>query len=184
MGAIFYTKEIIKEIDAVINDINDNKLLDLEKLILSSKKIYVSGAGRSGLMIRSLGMRLMHLGLNAYVIGEISTPALEKGDLIIFGSNSGETGSLRLMAESAKNLGANIALITSNPESTIGKLADCIVDVPISAIEESVQPSGSTFEISMFLLCEGLFLELFNKVNKNNEINVNDFIRIRHANIE
>jgi 6-phospho-3-hexuloisomerase len=72
------------------------------------------------MMIRGLAKRLMHLGFNAYVIGETITPAIEPGDLLIIDSGSGESGTLIVMANKAKKAGAKLALITIYPDSTIG----------------------------------------------------------------
>jgi Predicted sugar phosphate isomerase involved in capsule formation len=41
------------------------------------------GAGRSGLVAKAFAMRLMHLGMISYVVGETITPALQTGDLIV-----------------------------------------------------------------------------------------------------
>lgn len=42
--------------------------------LLSAKRIYVMGAGRSGLIAKAFAMRLMHLGMHSYVVGETITP--------------------------------------------------------------------------------------------------------------
>ena len=67
---------------------------------------------------------MMHMGIDAYVVGETVTANLEKGDLLIIGSGSGETKTLVAIAEKAKSLGGTVAAITISPESTIGELAD------------------------------------------------------------
>ncbi|MCJ7741769.1 MAG: 6-phospho-3-hexuloisomerase, partial [Methanoregula sp.] len=38
--------------------------------MLSAKKVYVAGAGRSGFIAKAFGLRLMHLGLEVYIVGE------------------------------------------------------------------------------------------------------------------
>ena len=63
-------------------------------------------------------MRMMHMGLDAYVVGETVTPNLEEGDLLIISTGSGETKSLVPMAEKAKELGATVAAVTIKPDST------------------------------------------------------------------
>ncbi len=39
-------------------------------------------------------MRMMHMGIDAYVIGETVTPNFEKDDILIIESGSGETKGL------------------------------------------------------------------------------------------
>ena len=63
-------------------------------------------------MGKSFAMRMMHMGIDAYVIGETVTPNFEKDDILIIGSGSGETKSLVSMAEKAKSIGGTIAAVT------------------------------------------------------------------------
>ncbi len=63
---------------------------DAEKLLKKVKGV-IDIAERSGLMMRVFAMRLMHMGFESHVVGETLTPAVEKGDLLVIGSGSGET---------------------------------------------------------------------------------------------
>ena len=61
----------------------DEKAIDeFEEIIINSKNIFVTGAGRSGLAAKAFAMRLMHLGLSAYVVGETISPAIYEDDCI------------------------------------------------------------------------------------------------------
>jgi len=95
--------------------------------MLKARKIYVAGAGRSGLVARAFAMRLMHIGIESYVIGETITPALSPGDTLVVFSGSGETNSIYDVFETAKELGARLCLITATRVSRMTALADCIV---------------------------------------------------------
>src|ERR1700738_269625 len=66
-----------------------------------ANRIFVVGAGRSGLALRAAAMRLMHLGLNVFVTGETITPAIQKGDLLLAASGSGTTSTIVISAEKA-----------------------------------------------------------------------------------
>ena len=96
----------------------------LADAVLGARRVYVAGAGRSGLMLRAFAMRLMHLGLTSYVVGESVTPAIGAGDLLLIGSGSGETESLCCMARRCRALGAQLAVVTANPQSAIAALGD------------------------------------------------------------
>lgn len=74
-------------------------------------------------MLKAFAMRLMHIGLKVHVVGDVVTPALQKGDLLLLASASGETASLVNVATKAKQLGGTVVLLTIFPESTLGKLA-------------------------------------------------------------
>lgn len=83
--------KILNELNRSASFIADDEADKLADHILSSNQIFTAGAGRSGLMAKSFAMRMMHLGLNAYIVGETLTPPLHDGDLVIIGSGSGET---------------------------------------------------------------------------------------------
>ncbi len=95
--------------------------------MLAARRVYVAGAGRSGLVSRAFAMRLMHIGFESYVIGETITPAFSAGDTLVAFSGSGETNSIFDICETAKELGGRLCLITSTPDSRISRIADCMV---------------------------------------------------------
>ena len=82
-----------------LSRVNESQLDALGEAILSADRIFVTGAGRSLLALRAIAMRFMHLGLTAYVVGDVTTPAFGAGDLLIAGSGSGTTGSVVRVAE-------------------------------------------------------------------------------------
>lgn len=179
-------KAILAEITRTLSAINAGSTEELRDLILSSKRIYIAGAGRSGLMTRGFAMRLMHMGLTAYVVGEIVTPAIGNGDLLLIASGSGETGSLVNMAKKARSLGAKVALVTIFPESTIGQISDVSLKIPAStpksALENSatsIQPMGSLFEQCLMLTLDTLVMMLMEKLNLASD----EMFRL-HANLE
>ena len=63
-------------------------------LIGNAPRVDVHGAGRSGLALRMTAMRLMHLGKEVGVVGEVTTPAIRAGDVLLTASGSGTTGSI------------------------------------------------------------------------------------------
>ncbi|MDD1684302.1 MAG: 6-phospho-3-hexuloisomerase [Methanoregula sp.] len=137
------------KIRAIANSISSQ---DVDKLItelLNAKRIYVIGAGRSGLVAKAFAMRLMHLGLQAYVVGETITPALKKADAMVIFSGSGRTKTVADLAETAKEIGGRICLITANADSRIGKIADCIVI--IEHHRDNVSDDAAEFEIRQMM---------------------------------
>lgn len=109
--------------------------LDREQLgafystMLSATRIYVAGAGRSGLIAKAFGLRMMHLGYESYVVGETITPAFLAGDILVVFSGSGETQSMVSICGTAKDLGGKVCLITAMPDSRIGTMADLVVNL-------------------------------------------------------
>ena len=113
--------------------------------LLKAKRIYVAGAGRSGLIARAFAMRLLHLGYDVYVVGETVTPALAPGDTMVVFSGSGETVSMATFCATVKSLGGTICLITASPDSKISRIADCIVN--LGDLTGYYQGGHSSFEV-------------------------------------
>jgi len=113
--------------------------------MLSAKRVYVAGAGRSGFIAKAFGLRLMHLGYDTFVVGETITPAFLPGDTLVMFSGSGETHSMASICGKAKELGGKVCLITSSPGSKMGRIADCIVN--LGDIYGYYQKDKSTYEI-------------------------------------
>ena len=132
----------IEEVARTIDLENAGQFLDE---ILNAKRIYVAGAGRSGLVARAFAQRLMHLGFESYVIGETITPAFRPGDVFVAFSGSGETQSVVDVCETAREIGGRISLVTSTPDSSIGGMADCIVEIGNNRLKDADLPRD--FEI-------------------------------------
>lgn len=122
------------------------------------------GEGRSGLVVRMFAMRLVHLGRTSYVVGETTTPAMGKGDLMVAISGSGQTAGVLLMARQARDLGARLLALTTDPASELGQLADRCLVLQAPSKHDAAFPSeqfaGSLFEQSALLVLDALFLSL------------------------
>ena len=176
-------KTIMNELEHALNQISEIEASELLDLIESSGKVFLAGAGRSGLMAKAFCMRLMHMGINAHVLAETTTGTYEKNDLLILCTGSGETGTLVHYAKKAKSIGGKVACVTIKPESTVGQLADFVVKMPGSVKESSseatVQPMGSLFEQSLLIFFDSLILACMQK----NDLK-GDTMYGMHANLE
>lgn len=169
---------ILTEVSEQIDAINEIQLNEFKNAIIKAKHLFLAGTGRSGLMISAFANRLMHLGLNVSLISEISKPRANKGDLLILGSNSGETKSLIAYVQQAKKLGVKVILLTTNSTSTLAKLADNIVVIPIKVVKLN-QPMGSIFEQLSLLTYDSLIYSLMESLQQTPDV-----MKRRHANIE
>lgn len=157
-------------------------------------KVLVMGAGRSGLVGRSFAMRLLHLGYNAYVLGETIVPAIGEKDIAIAISGSGRTKLILTAAEAAKEAKATLITITSYADSPIGKISDVVVEIPgrtkysnnedyfarqILGITEPLAPLGTLFEDTTQVFLDGIVADLMVRLKKTEED-----LRVVHANIE
>ena len=113
-------KAILDNIICAEEFLDEDAINEFEDIIMNSKNVFVTGAGRSGLAAKAFAMRLMHLGISSYVVGE----TIYDDDCIIAISGSGETNTIVSAARIAKNRGSKVLAVTSYPESTLGQLAD------------------------------------------------------------
>jgi 6-phospho-3-hexuloisomerase len=110
-----------------------------------AERIFVLGAGRSGFVAKSFGMRLMHLGLNAYVVGETVTPAFHNRDTLIAFSGSGKTKSVLEACETTHQIGGTLCLITGTKQSQMTELATCMVYLKTD--DESTHTGSDHFDL-------------------------------------
>lgn len=151
--------------------------LELAGMLREAPRTFVAGAGRSGLVARSFGMRLMHAGLPVFVPGETITPAAARGDLLVAISTTGQTGYTAYLARRAKQLGASVVVLTAEPDSPLAKLADKVVVIPATA--EDIVIRAAVFEHAASLCLDAVF----NVLAEAMKLDLESF-RKHHANLE
>ncbi len=180
-------RQLIAELAATFGTVCREDVVTLTDSILAAPRIFLDGKGRSGLQARAFAMRLMHLGLRAYMVDEVTTPAITADDLLIIASGSGRTDSLVQHAAAALKQHARIALISTTKSSPIAELADQVVIVPAPTPKSAgpaqgintVQPMGSLFELVLGLLFDVVVIVLMRRMDVSTEI-----MFANHANLE
>ncbi len=176
-----------------VSRVDGDGLSRLVDEIERARRVFVAGAGRSGLVARAFAMRLMHLGLQVYVVGETITPAIGVGDLLVAVSGSGSTRSVVLVAVTAKRLGARVAVLTSHESSPLGKLADVVVRVggreevlerdylaeQLAGFSVSPAPLGTLFELTSSVVLDAVVAALMERRGVCEED-----LKARHTNLE
>lgn len=181
-----YAIEVLKELNQTLLIIDKEETKYFVNALCDAKEVFCAGAGRSGFQVKGFAMRLMHMGVQSYVVGETTTPNIDEHGLLVICSGSGETQSLINHARKAKEVGARIVLITINPKSTIALLADIVIEIqapsPKSAKVgdvKSIQPMGTLFEQSEGIYMDIIIMMLMEKKNMTSETMFG-----RHANME
>jgi len=181
-----HLEAILNELRRTVEQIDPTEVTALLEAIGRAPRIFVTGAGRSGLAMRGFAMRLMHLGYIVHVVGETTTPAITEDDLLLIGSGSGATAGPLQNAQTASSIGATVALVTIQNESPIGRLADHSLSINASTPKlgqatglRSVQPLGSLFEQSLGLLLDALIIQLMAQTDQDQSAMFG-----RHANLE
>ncbi len=175
-------KAIIGNIVSAEEFLDEESIDKFENIIIESENVFVTGAGRSGLAAKAFAMRLMHLGLSAYVVGETISPAINEEDCIIAISGSGETNTIVSAVKIAKNRGSKVLVVTSYPESALGQLADSCLLVKgrtkkevddenymkrqINGNYTSLTPLGTAFELTTLVFLDAIVSELMEKMHQ------------------
>jgi len=167
---------ILGELKKTVDGIGTKSAAALVSSISNCRRIFVAGCGRSGLMAKAFAMRLVHLGRQAYVVGDATTPAFGAGDLLVVCSGRGGNKTLCRFAQEAKNAGGRCAAVTASPDSPLAQLAETIVVFPA---KESKQFGGSRFEQSLLIFFDALVIILADAAGTTYEE-----MAARHANIE
>lgn len=177
---------MLAEAAETLHAVDPAELAALRRALVDAPRIFAAGKGRSGLHMRAFAMRLVHLGLAAHVVDEVTTPAIAAGDLLLVGSGSGRTASPVRYAQTAKGVGARVALITAAESSPLGDATDVTVHLAAptpkiagSDLSASIQPMGSRFEMSLGVLLDALVLLLMDDLGATA-----DAMFARHANLE
>ncbi|MFX1450595.1 MAG: 6-phospho-3-hexuloisomerase [Promethearchaeota archaeon] len=174
--------EIADNIKKLTEIIDENDIKGISNLIHYCRMTFVYGAGRSGLVGRTFAHRLMHLGIKSCFIGDTITHRFTDQDILIAISGSGETISTVALAKKAKEIGGKLVLITSNPNSTIGKLADIIIDLKSKTKVEktkSLAPYTSLFDTAAFALFDSIARVIMDELKIDE-----DYINTKHASLE
>jgi 6-phospho-3-hexuloisomerase len=131
-------------------------------------------------------MRLMHLGLASFVVGETTTPSIRAGDLLVVGSGSGETSTVVGITRLARKAGASVVTITGHRSSTLAQLADLVIVIPTRSAEvdrtdvpASCQPLGTLAEQSLLIYLDSIVAQLWSSTGETS-----DALSRRHANLE
>ena len=180
------TKTIINEIDYVLDGIKEDEFKKFVTAINSSKNIFVTGQGRSGLVARTFAMRLTHIGFSCHVVGDTTTPNIDEGDMLIACSSSGTTSVTCHIAGLAKRLNALVVVITAHPGSELSAdYADLTIEIPASDTDQLIQSQltaqfrSTLFEQACLVYLDAVILSLVRLLNRE-EVEMMK----RHANLE
>lgn len=175
--------QVLNEIDTVLHKVDVRQIDQTIKLITKNKRIFVLGSGRSGFAAKGFAMRLMHIGYQVYVVGETITPSIQKNDLLVVVSGSGETRTVLDLAKMAHDKGVKMIAITSNVKSSLAKLADGLLQVPGTTKNgdgiNSIQLLSTLFDQSAQIVMDILCL----KLSMRDEIS-DEEAKSKHSNIE
>jgi len=178
-------RQALSEIDGVLSGVADNTAARMCHEILKARRIACYGVGREGLMMRALCMRLMHLGLDAHVVGDMTTPPVGKGDLFIASAGPGSFSTVMALLGVAREAGARTMVVTAQPGGPAPKNADTVIELPAQTMANdrggpaSLLPMGSLYEAAQLVFFDLISILLREKTGQSP-----DQMRARHTNLE
>jgi arabinose-5-phosphate isomerase len=144
----------IEELQRLLERVDDSftaAVSLLKATVESGAKILIVGVGKSGNIGNKLAATLNSTGAPAAVLncqdaihGDLGL--VNAGDSVIALSYSGETAELLALLPHLKRRGARVVAITGKPGSTLGKAADCVLDIHVrrEACPLNLAPTSST----------------------------------------
>jgi arabinose-5-phosphate isomerase len=149
--AIRTIKEEGKAIAALANSINDDFVKCVELIYHSKGRVVVTGIGKSAIIgaklvasLNSTGTPSIFMHAADAIHGDLGT--IQKEDIIICISKSGETPEIRILIPLLKVFGSSLIAIVGNPRSYLAKQADYILDTTVKkeAGLNNLAPTSST----------------------------------------
>jgi arabinose-5-phosphate isomerase len=142
------------EIDALTQlsrYINDDFSQACQMILQCKGKVIVMGMGKSGHIGKKIAATLASTGTSSFFVhpGEASHGDLgmvEKGDVVLAISNSGEASEILALVPVIKRLGISIITMTGKPSSSMAEVADLHlqITVPQEACPLALAPTSST----------------------------------------
>jgi 6-phospho-3-hexuloisomerase len=189
MHAIQYSLAEFDVIRRQVADTDPDACESLVNALQAAKRIFVGGAGRTLLSMKMFAMRLMQTNHTVFIVGEVCTPSIGTGDLLVVGSGKGETKVTLEVALKAKKNNASVALITSNASGSIAAAADIVLNIPLptkvnatdageTIFMKQNQP-GNFFETACLIVTDGLIARIMEREGLTEAV-----VMRNHANLE
>jgi 6-phospho-3-hexuloisomerase len=177
---------ILSELGRMLENVPASTTNRFVEMILRAPRLFVTGQGRSGLMVKAFAQRLMQMGIETHASEEITTPAIARGDLLVVCSGTGETPINILRARIAKRVGAQVVVVTARSRSSLGRLARLRIQLGARVGTKaswhdtrSIQPIRSLFEQALLIYLDAVVL----RVMQRRRVKVGRMAR-RHANLD
>ncbi|MTI81078.1 MAG: SIS domain-containing protein [Firmicutes bacterium] len=163
-------KLMVDEVATIFNNINENEIASLVDEIAVAKRVFIYGLGRERLMLQAFAMRLMHLGIDVHMVGDVTTPGIKEGDLFVTSSGTGYLSTVEALLKIVKHSKARTAFMTAHPDSPLPQQAELIIKIPAQTMKDNLesrtspQPMGALFEQAQLLMLEMVIVLLIEKL--------------------
>jgi 6-phospho-3-hexuloisomerase len=177
-------QKALSEIGAVFDRVTGDAYTRICSELLQARRIVCYGVGREGLMMKAFCMRLMHLGLDAHVAGDMTTPPLGKGDLLFVSAGPGSFTTVLALLGVARDAGARTMVVTAQPAGRAAQLADAAIHLPAQTMADDRGSAGLLPMGSLYEAVELVFFDLVSILLREKTGQTPDEMRDRHTNLE
>lgn len=190
------TSELRRNLTAI----DTNVISVLLDNICEANKIACYGVGRESLAMKGFAMRCFHMGLHAFVVGEMTAAAVGVGDLLVVSAGPGFFSTVAALSAEAQRTGCKVLLLTSQPPSPIQDFADIVIQVPATCLppasllnadvrnlhrtgsadgRKSRLLMGSSYELALQLFFDAIAVLLQQRLNVDDAL-----LKTTHTNLE
>ncbi len=131
--------------------LDESFLAAVQRILACHGLVIVTGMGKPGLVGAKISATLSSTGTPSISLhpaeamhGDLGR--IRPADVVLALSNSGETAEVTALVPRLRRIGASIIAMTGAPDSTLGRLADCVLD--IGRVDEAcplgLAPTAST----------------------------------------
>lgn len=183
--AIELALQALEELRGVFQRLDPSNAERMANEILAARRIACYGVGREGLMMKALAMRLMHLGLDAHVVGDMTTPPIGNGDLLMVSAGPGAFSTVLALLGVARQAGARTLVVTAQPAGEAAARADVVVYLPAQTMADDRQPAPSVLPMgSLYEAAQLLFFDILSILLRERTRQTPEMMRGRHTNLE
>jgi 6-phospho-3-hexuloisomerase len=178
-------QKALSEIGGVFSHLTDDANKSMCAEILRARRIACYGVGREGLMMKALAMRLMHLGLDVHVVGDMTTVPIGTGDLLLVSAGPGSFSTVLALLGVAREAGARTMVVTAQPAGAAARCADVVIHLPAQTMADDRTPSAGLLPMgSLYEAAQLLFFDLVTILLREQMGQSPDQMRARHTNLE
>ena len=176
--------QALAEIGGVFQKLEPQMYTPLLEEIVKARRIATYGVGREGLMMRAFCMRLFHLGLDAHVVGDMTTPPLEVGDLLMVSAGPGMFSTVAGLVGVAREAGARTLCFTAQPNGSVPKSCDTVIVLPAQTMANDQSSSALLPMGSLYEAVQLVFFDLISILLREKLLQTPEQMRGRHTNLE
>ena len=160
----------VKSIENVIDLLDFSVVESIVKLLIDSKHVNLFGIGASYLVAKDMQMKLERINKNTSLYEDIHMQIIrsnniEKNDISILVSYSGQTSEILKIAKNIKEKGGIIISILKYGSTKLNQMTDYPLYLP--TVESDIRISASSSRIAQFTIIDILFNSYYSRLESS-----------------